>query len=209
HQLAILEAQIDVAIELRRSVSLHSVKAQQVTIELLKRLKEKHGRDFGAINIDFHSCGFSSEVWKMIEKEYPNTFLSISVVINSRSPAHESLIRVCSPSRILSESDYNTIEGCTPYTWEMVSTIARIKGWPIESEAWVEDDGTPESEWGAVRRLQANFRRFIGPGLGILDGADKQSRKAQRLNDPGRKWRGTWESESSDEGEDASIDTKQ
>lgn len=67
HQVALLEAQIALAIELRRSISLHSVKAQQVTLDLLKRLKEKYGDDFGKINIDLHSCGFSAESWQEVE----------------------------------------------------------------------------------------------------------------------------------------------
>ncbi|KAG9046138.1 hypothetical protein FS837_005017 [Tulasnella sp. UAMH 9824] len=67
HQLALLEAQIALAIEFRRSISLHSVKAQQVTLDLLKKLKEKYKEDFGKINIDLHSCGFSAESWKEVE----------------------------------------------------------------------------------------------------------------------------------------------
>ncbi|KAG8920700.1 hypothetical protein FRC00_009641, partial [Tulasnella sp. 408] len=55
HQLALLEAQIALAIEFRRSISMHSVKAQQVTLDLLKKLKEKYKEDFGRINIDLHS----------------------------------------------------------------------------------------------------------------------------------------------------------
>lgn len=67
HQLAILEAQIDIAIELGRNVSVHSVKSQQATVDLLSRLHKKHGDSFYRISIDMHSCGFSPETWKSIE----------------------------------------------------------------------------------------------------------------------------------------------
>ena len=70
HQLAILEAQIDLAVELKRNVSFHSVKSQQATVELLDRLKAKHGDAWYAISIDMHSCGLSCQTWKDIEVRF-------------------------------------------------------------------------------------------------------------------------------------------
>lgn len=67
HQLAILEGQLDLAVELGRNVSLHSVKSQQATVDLLHRLDKKHGDLFYRISIDMHSCGLSPETWKTIE----------------------------------------------------------------------------------------------------------------------------------------------
>ncbi|KAG8983757.1 hypothetical protein FRB90_005781, partial [Tulasnella sp. 427] len=198
HQLAVLEAQIALAIEFRRSISLHSVKAQQVTLDMLKKLKDQYGEDFGKVNIDLHSCGFSAETWKEVESKYPNIFLSLSIVINGRSPAHEVLIRKCSPDRILSESDFNNIDNSTQHTWDMVCAIARIKNWAIESEAWDDEDGLGEEDWGVVRRLERNWRRFIGPGLGVALNATRAGRKTRHLNDPAHKWRGEWVDESSD-----------
>lgn len=72
HQLAILEAQIDLAVELRRNVSFHSVKCQQATVELLDKLKAKHGDAWSAISIDMHSCGLSAQTWKDIEVRVPS-----------------------------------------------------------------------------------------------------------------------------------------
>jgi Tat protein secretion system quality control protein TatD with DNase activity len=67
HQLAILEAQFGLAIELKRNISLHSVGAQQTTIDLLQRMKEQHGQTWRDISIDIHSCGISLEGWKSLE----------------------------------------------------------------------------------------------------------------------------------------------
>jgi Tat protein secretion system quality control protein TatD with DNase activity len=70
HQLAILEAQIAVAVELGKNISLHSVKASGATIELLKNMRHKHGIAWERINIDLHSCTLSGETWKSIEVRY-------------------------------------------------------------------------------------------------------------------------------------------
>lgn len=67
HQLVVLQAQIDLAVELGRNISLHSVKAHQATMELLASSKAKHGVQWNKISLDMHSCGFSPEMWKDIE----------------------------------------------------------------------------------------------------------------------------------------------
>lgn len=67
HQLAILEAQLNVAIALKRNVSLHSVKAQQATLNFLDNMAKKHGEAWDRISIDMHSCGLSSQMWTTLE----------------------------------------------------------------------------------------------------------------------------------------------
>lgn len=141
HQLVILEAQMNVAVELGRNISLHSHKASWLRI-----------------SIDFHSCGVSTETWKALEKSHRNVFMSLSTTINGRSPGHRALIAACSPRRILVESDYHAIEECTKRTWDMVLTVAEVKGWSVET-AWVDDD-TREEEWGVVRHLKNNWDEF-------------------------------------------------
>ena len=49
-----------------------------------------------------------------------------------------------------------------PQTVQMLKTVSEIKGWPIEQE-WI-DGGIPENEWGAVRRLEANWKAFVKGG---------------------------------------------
>lgn len=158
HQLAILEAQMDVAVELGRNISLHSVKSHQATLDLLNRMHDKYKASWLHINIDFHSCGVSVETWKAIEKRHRNVFMSLSTAINGRSPNHRALIAACSPHRILVESDYHAIEGCTRRTWDMVLTVAEVKGWSVEM-TWIDDD-IREEEWGVVRHLENNWHEF-------------------------------------------------
>ncbi|TFK95032.1 TatD DNase family Scn1 [Polyporus arcularius HHB13444] len=159
HQLKVVEAQLDVAVRLRRNVSLHSVKCQQATSELLDRMEAKYPDEWLKISVDLHSCGLSAQGWKAISKRHPNAFLSLSTAINARSPAHKELIAACASDRILVESDFHDIRRSAPYTWHMLRTVAAVKGWAIEDH-W--DDAAPEDEaqWGAVRRLEENWKAF-------------------------------------------------
>ncbi|KAG6335473.1 hypothetical protein ID866_3623 [Astraeus odoratus] len=164
HQLPILEAQLDIAVELRRNISVHAVKSHQVTLDLLARMREKYQDSWLRISIDLHSCGLSPDTWKTIEvsskrqKHHKNVFMSLSTAINGRSPNHKALISVCSPHRILVESDYNSVGECAQRTWDMVLVVAAIKGWSVET-TW-EDDDMPEEVWGVVRRLESNWLEF-------------------------------------------------
>ena len=67
HQMTILEAQIEVAVELGRNISMHSVKSQQATLELFTKMKRKFGERWNRISVDMHSCGFSPQTWRDVE----------------------------------------------------------------------------------------------------------------------------------------------
>ena len=67
HQLSILEAQLALAVELRRNVSLHSVKSPAQTCTLFDNMAAKHGAAWFTISVDVHSCTLSPEVWRDIE----------------------------------------------------------------------------------------------------------------------------------------------
>lgn len=157
HQLAILEAQLDLAVELGRNVSFHSVRSQLCTAELLQKMQQKYHDGWSRINVDIHSCGLSPETWRDIEKKHRNVFLSLSTVINGRSSNHKALIAICSPDRILVESDFNDVDKCSERTWDMIQSIAAVKGWHIEEE-WM--DNLEETDWGAVRKLEENWCAF-------------------------------------------------
>jgi Tat protein secretion system quality control protein TatD with DNase activity len=66
HQFAVLEAQLALAVELRRNVSMHSVKAPSQTRALFDRMAAAHGAGWFAISVDVHSCKFSPEAWREI-----------------------------------------------------------------------------------------------------------------------------------------------
>jgi Tat protein secretion system quality control protein TatD with DNase activity len=67
HQLTILESQLALAVELRRNVSLHSVKSPAQTRALFDNMAAKYGAAWFAISVDVHSCTLSPEVWRDIE----------------------------------------------------------------------------------------------------------------------------------------------
>jgi Tat protein secretion system quality control protein TatD with DNase activity len=67
HQLRVLERQVALAVELKRSISLHSVNCQAVTVEFLEKMRDIHKRSWYDINVDLHSCGLSQEIWKRIQ----------------------------------------------------------------------------------------------------------------------------------------------
>jgi len=157
HQLKVLEDQIGVAVELSRNVSLHSVKAPKPTIDLLARMALYHGSSWSGINIDLHSCGLSPEIWKVIERKHPNVFLSLSTCINGRSANHLKLIETASPTRLLVESDINQVWQCSGYTWDMLSTIAKVRQWRLES-TW--ENEANEGGRGAVHEIEANWKAF-------------------------------------------------
>ncbi|KAG8776710.1 hypothetical protein FRC12_000776 [Ceratobasidium sp. 428] len=192
HQLAILEAQIGVAVELGRNVSLHSVKASGATIELLRKMRSKYGTAWEKINVDLHSCTLSEEGWRSIEKSHQNVYLSLSTTINVRpnSKMHIQLIKVCDPTRLLVESDYPHISGSTQRTWDILCLIAQERGWQIENEwNYPEDasvEGKHDESWGAVKRVEANWRAFRKGGKGVLP--EKESKKEKRLNDLQRRF---------------------
>ncbi|KAJ6520106.1 hypothetical protein C8R45DRAFT_808738, partial [Mycena sanguinolenta] len=177
HQLSILEAQIDLAVELGRNVSLHSVKCPQVTVDLLQKLKRKHGPKLDSIRIDLHSCSMNPQVLIDLQaraisllscllslpcqKKHDNVFMSLSTTINGRSKKLDALIAACSPDRLLIESDIDNIDHCTERCVEILDLVARVKGWSIE-EVWVDE--LDKNEWGVVRRIETNWKAFIGNG---------------------------------------------
>ncbi len=97
HQFAVLEAQLAIAVELRRNVSMHSVKAPAQTRALFDRMAAAHGAAaqtralfdrmaaahgaaWFAISVDVHSCKFSPEAWREIGVRsflHPPTQLSV------------------------------------------------------------------------------------------------------------------------------------
>ena len=67
HQLKIFEVQVELAVELKRNVSMHSVKAHDATLQVFERMARKFGNEFWDVSVDLHSCGISAQMWKDIE----------------------------------------------------------------------------------------------------------------------------------------------
>jgi Tat protein secretion system quality control protein TatD with DNase activity len=94
HQLEILEAQMAVAVEMERNVSLHSVKSQLATLQLFERMEMKWGEEsWRKISIDMHSCGFSKQGW--IDLQVGNEYhIFRSVVTTFSEKARECVLIV-------------------------------------------------------------------------------------------------------------------
>ena len=67
HQLRICEVQLEQAVELKRNVSMHSVKTHDATLQLWERMASKFGDKFWDVSVDVHSWGVNAQVWKDIE----------------------------------------------------------------------------------------------------------------------------------------------
>lgn len=78
---------------------------------------------------------------------------------------------------MLAESDYNDIRFVTSQTWEILETISRIRGWPLET-SWESDAPEEQEAWGTVRRLEANFAEFLKGGH--KDVPPKRNRKLRK-----------------------------
>jgi hypothetical protein len=77
----------------------------------------------------------------------------------------------------LAESDYNDIKHVAFQTWEILETISRIRGWPLEM-SWDSDPPEEQEAWGTVRRLEANFAMFLKGGH--KDVPAKRNRKLRK-----------------------------
>ncbi|GAA5892893.1 hypothetical protein JCM5296_006035 [Sporobolomyces johnsonii] len=146
HQLAVVEAQVDLAIRLRRNISLHSVRAAQDTVDMLKRFKAKPGWE--RIYVCLHSFGGSPESAKQIQRTHHNVFFSFATIISARSPNFHNLLRAIEPDRLLTESDFSTTNEIDNQIWEVFEAILEARDW---------------SAARAVAHLSANWRRFTAP----------------------------------------------
>jgi Tat protein secretion system quality control protein TatD with DNase activity len=159
HQIAVLSAQIDLAVELGRHVSIHSVRAQLPTVDLLKKMADKHGLEWSKISIQLHSCGLSPQMWADLHTKYTNVFISLSVLVNKRTKTYKELLQCCDANRLLVESDMNQVDQCISLTCEMLREIATVRGWAVETE-WVEEP-QPWAQAKAVLKLEKNFNLFL------------------------------------------------
>lgn len=60
----------------------------------------------------------------------------------------------------------------------MLCTVAEVRGWDVE-QSWEADP--PENQWGAVRKLERNWKSFVKGGHVPVEKA-KESKRAQKMN---------------------------
>ncbi|OCF39226.1 hypothetical protein I317_06995 [Kwoniella heveanensis CBS 569] len=134
HQRAILDLQMDVAVELGVNISFHSVACAGPSLDALTAMRDRHGGRFtNRVNVDLHSAGgWSGPFWSQAEKNLLNLYASPSIFITGRSPTASSLIQSISTDRILVESDSHDVRLSDRVVWAAAVWISRIKGWNLE-----------------------------------------------------------------------------
>ncbi|OCF61665.1 hypothetical protein L486_01323 [Kwoniella mangroviensis CBS 10435] len=151
HQRAIVERQLDLAVELDVNVSLHSVACAGPSLETLISMRDRHGVRFtNNINVDIHSAGgWSPDFWEQAERNLLNIYASPSIFITGRSPTASSLISKISKDRLLVESDSHDVRLSDRLVWAATEWIARCKKWKLEGRDRHpdDDDGEQVKEW--------------------------------------------------------------
>jgi len=84
HQLKIFETQLELAVELKRNVSMHSVKANDATLQVFERMANKFGNEFWDVSMDLHSWGISAQMWKDIEVRCRGRLVRFSLLTSPR-----------------------------------------------------------------------------------------------------------------------------
>ena len=187
HQLRIIKEQIAIAVELGRSVSLHSVRAGGATVDLLedlartfpgkgqglnrkerKRLKEEENqcdgeevqapaRCFHDINVDLHSCTLSAPMIVQLQRKHPNLYVSFSTAINARQKDLHEQLLACDPKRLLIESDWHSAEDLGARCWQMIRLAVDVLGDRLGPLQGEQEQRYAE----AARVFDGNWNRFI------------------------------------------------
>lgn len=135
HQLAVLRAQIAVALQYQRNISLHSVQAAGLTVDLLSSLRNTDTTSFGAIRISLHSCTLDNNVVKSITKKHPNVYVGFSSTINRKQILKKECLAAVDRNRALMESDYHTVKGIPAFLLQATEYFAQQHGMSLESAA--------------------------------------------------------------------------
>ncbi len=129
HQLTVLRAQIDVALQYKRNISLHSVQAAGLTVDLLSSLRNTDIAAFGAVRISLHSCTLDNNVVKSITKKHANVYVGFSSTINRKQIVARECLASVDRSRALMESDYHTVKGIPAYLQQANEYFAQLHAW--------------------------------------------------------------------------------
>ncbi|KAG0169876.1 hypothetical protein DFQ28_002800 [Apophysomyces sp. BC1034] len=144
HQLAILGAQIDLARELDRAVSIHCVQAQGHLLQLLKSKGSK-----SSVRLCLHSYGGSpATIAQFLHLRGFAVYVSFSIAINGRlTPKKlEALIQAVPHDRLLIESDLNSPLGLDENMEGIARIVAHARQWSLDQ---------------AVRQTRDNWLKFV------------------------------------------------
>lgn len=135
HQLSVLRAQIDVALAYRRNISLHSVQAAGLTVDLLASLRNENISAFGAVRVSLHSCTLDNNVVRSVTKKHANVYVGFSSTINRKQIEARECLASVDRSRALMESDYHTVSAIPGYLLEAVDYFAQLHDLSTEAAA--------------------------------------------------------------------------
>ncbi|SCZ94086.1 BZ3500_MvSof-1268-A1-R1_Chr6-1g08411 [Microbotryum saponariae] len=170
HQLALVRAQLDLAIKLRRHVSFHSVRSSKETVTLLRDYLD-HNPGFESIHACLHSFGGSPETIRQLQKVHHNLFFSFAAVISGRSPRFSEMLRAVDDARLLVESDFSDTSKIDEQISEVVEAICTARSWTREycvaqlEKNWlsfleVEPEGSrPKRKSKKERKMDEQARR--------------------------------------------------
>ncbi|WFD23558.1 Cut9-interacting protein scn1 [Malassezia equina] len=124
HQLAVLRAQITLAGQYGRSISMHSVRAAGATSDLLATAAAEIP-GFRQIGVLLHSCTLSVPSLVHLQRTYPNVFVSFSTAIQTQHTTE--LMRASDPARVVCESDYHAWAELAPRTTAAIEAYGKAR----------------------------------------------------------------------------------
>ncbi|ORY98966.1 TatD family [Syncephalastrum racemosum] len=144
HQLAVFEAQLALARELNRAVSIHCVQGQGHLLQLLQKKPDAPG----VIRICLHSFGGSpATIPQFINLKYYKVYVSFSTAINARlGEKLKKLIASIPEDRLLLETDFNTPIGLDEAMLDIARLAADARDWSLEH---------------TIKQTHTNYQNFI------------------------------------------------
>lgn len=161
HQLEILQAQLDLAREFKRAVSIHCVQSQGHLLTLLQRSSNAAAAankakaaaaaaEADRVRVCIHSYGGSpGTISQFMQLKGFLVYVSFSVAINGRLKKEKLAQLICSvpEDRLLIESDLNSPLGLDEKMIEIAKIVAEARQWSLEQVA---------------QQTFSNWRTFVG-----------------------------------------------
>lgn len=133
-QWKIFMSQIEIASDLQRKVSIHSVQSHGSILDYFRKLDKDSKAKKAPPAIMMHSYSGSSEMCKALTKLKTignRFFFSYSSIVNSRSKKTLEVIRSTPDDRILVESDVHDIKLVDDAMMLAIEMVGKAKGWDL------------------------------------------------------------------------------